>query len=243
MRNVAKRSFATAISIGANLETSAWGAVMEFHLYDRDCNICDPLNRQRDREFIFELKSLVFVVHVCGHCTIAREIAMIIIEDNYDEICTATYWRNSDLKPAIRYGIYHCGYWGHECIAYRTCADCGDEYASNTFRKTGNGLSAGDLRMEMAPVVNVAHDWASGYLDRRFCNKCFKNRIDCFFELNRKELKSWYEKLIQGKRDLSQLRKLQRLFSQARMSLRQNKGHDVLQSLKTEFEQVANSQE
>jgi len=225
-------------SIGANHETSAWGSVMEFHLYDQDCNICDPLNRQFKFEFKFEFKSLVFVVHICRHCKRGRNVAMEIIGDEYDEINTLTCWRNSDLSPAIRYGIYHQGYWDHECDSYYLCNDCGCGYAVNSFIKSGHKVFALGSSQSICCFSTIA-GLDPELLGKRFCEVCFKSRVEWISSVIKKEVKSWCEEQMQERRERLQLRKLKKLFSQSKKSLRKTASREVLQSLKTEFEQVA----
>jgi hypothetical protein len=82
-------------------------------------------------------------------------------------------------------------------------------------------------------------DLLSDFLGKRFCDECFKIRVDRLRETNEREMRLWLEQATLEKRELSQLRKLQGLFSAAKTALRQNKGHEALQLLKEEFEQAA----
>lgn len=210
----------------------------EFHLYDQNCDLCNPQNRDYQHEFCFTYKSIVFIVHLCRHCVKHWSTASHIVGELYDEIDTRADWRYTDLAPAMHYGLYHRGYWNHECDEYYNCRDCGCRYSHNRIemRKDGNLLfECGTVQF----IFKKDSGWISDFLDKRFCDACYKVRVSRLLELNEREKRLWLERIMLEKRELSQLKKLQGLFSEAKKALRQNKGQEVLQLLKEEFEQAA----
>ena len=210
---------------------------MELHLYDQNCHLCKPKNRNYLHEFCLTYRSITFVVHFCCHYYGKDWLdAACIVSELYDDIETSTHWRNTGLSPAMHYGLRHKGYWQHECEDYHRCGACG-KYAYNEFKF----LECGALIIDRRIIYRFSKDSdaVSDVVDKRFCDKCYRIRVDRLLELNEREMNLWLEQQILERRKLSQLRKLQGLFSEAKKALRQNKDHEALQLLKEEFEQAA----
>lgn len=220
---------------------------MELHLHDKNCHLCNSQKRDFWHEFRLSYKSITFVVHFCCHYYGKDwRDASDIVGELYDDIETCSYWKDTDLIPAMHYGLHHKGYWGHECQEYQTCKDCGCDYASEEFKRIDDWVFGTRHRLRL---FNKDLD-VSEFLGKRFCCECSKVREGKLIELNERERELWYERQQQWfereqqkRRELSQLRKLQGLFSEAKTALRQNKGHEALQLLKEGFEQAASLRE
>lgn len=212
---------------------------MELHLNDQNCRFCNPQQGDYLREFRLHYKSLTFVVHFCCHYYGKQWMdAALMVGELYDDIETCLHWRDTDLDPAMHYGLRHKGYWKHECDAYYMCGDCGCRHAYKQFRLLGNAsLSVGGGRV--IHIFSRDSDAVSDFLGKRFCDECFRTRVNALLERNEREMSLWLEQAMLEKRELSQLRKLQGLFSEAKKALRQNKGREALQLLKEGFEQAA----